>query len=340
MARSLMSHRLVSRIVAFGDPCGVELQQQRLDPAGRKWVRVRITHSSVGSTDVLARRGGYLLHPRPGFIPGYDFVGRLESTNEETKRLRLQEGDRVAGILPRMGAHASHVTVPASVLVAVPDELSSPTAATLPLDAVTADHALRLLAIPAQGSVLIQGVTGPVGMLLAEKAEHAGLRRFGTASARTRHLAESRGVRVFDYTDPEWMEQAWGAVGRFDGSVDHTGIRSLRRVVASTGRIVRLSYVAREGKERRDTLLGGARTILHGAGHPAERLCSIPILVATQRARYRTILAGQFELARTGRLTPPTVRLVPFAQLRDAHHLADHLTAGEKIVLQMGSDED
>jgi NADPH2:quinone reductase len=334
-----MSHRVVSRVVTFGDPRGIELQEQRLAAPGGTRVRVLVTHSSLGSTDVLARRGGYLLHPAPGFISGYDFVGRLETTNEQTKRFGLSEGDRVAGILPRMGAHASHITVPASVLVAVPGGLDSAVAATLPLDAVTAEHAMRLLKVPEQGSVLIQGVTGPVGMLLAEKAAHAGLQRFGTASVRTRHLAEAQGVHVFDYTDPGWIEEALAVSGGFDGCIDHTGSSSLQKVVSANGRIVRLSYVARPGRERRDTLRGGARTMLHAFGHPAEQLCSIPLLVATQRGRYRTILTEQLELARAGKLTPPTVQLVPFAQMRDAHQLADRLTAGEKIVLQMAADD-
>jgi NADPH:quinone reductase len=199
---------------------------------------------------------------------------------------------------------------------------------------------MRLLNAPDHGSVLIQGVTGAVGMILAEKAAHAGLLRYGTASAQTRHLAESRGVHVFDYADPDWMNQASAQVGGFDGCIDHTGSPSLRRVVAAAGRIVRVSFVAHAGREKRDTILGGARTIMHTVSSPAERLCSIPILVATQRQRYRTILGRQLELARAGMLTPPAVKLVPFAQQSHAHQLADRPTAGEKLVLHIGSDDD
>ena len=54
-------------VVAFGGPEVVELRTTEDRPPSRDRVRVRVTHASLGSTDALARRGGYLLQPRPGF---------------------------------------------------------------------------------------------------------------------------------------------------------------------------------------------------------------------------------------------------------------------------------
>lgn len=336
----MMSDRTVARVVAFGDAAAVELQDQPMRSPGRGRVRVRVTYASLGSTDVLARRGGYLLQPRPGFVPGYDFIGRLETTNDETARLGLSAGDRVAGILPRMGTHASHLTLSPSTLVVVPDGLPSAEAATLPLDTVTAEHAMRLLDLPKQATVLIQGVTGAVGTILAQKARRAGLRCYGTTSARTRHLAETQGVRVLDYSDRHWMDEAREMVGGFDGVIDHTGAPHLRQLGAREGRIVRLSFVGHPGREKRDTFVGTARTLLRSASRPSERLCSIPILVATQRDRYRTILTEQLALAAAGDITPPRAELVPLKKINDAHRLAERPEPGRKIVLQIGPDND
>ena len=122
---------------------------------------MHVTHTAVGVTDALAAHGDYLLHPRSGFVPGYDFVGTVEQLPAHAPA-ELRVGDRVAGILPHMGAHASHLTVSPSLLVRIPDTLDSSVAATVPLDALTAYFALDALA-PGSRKVLVQGAGGAVG---------------------------------------------------------------------------------------------------------------------------------------------------------------------------------
>jgi hypothetical protein len=117
-SRTLPETRRVARVVSFRDDRGLLTEA----PLGAFGCRVRVTHASVGSTDVMARRGDYLLHPSPGFVSGYDFVGVLETVNPAARRRGLEHGQRVAGILPRMGAHASSLDVPASLLVPVPEK--------------------------------------------------------------------------------------------------------------------------------------------------------------------------------------------------------------------------
>jgi NADPH2:quinone reductase len=63
-----------ARIARFGRPEVLKLEEFAPRKGTRRKVRVRVTHTSVGSTDAAARSGDYLLQPRPGFIPGYDFV--------------------------------------------------------------------------------------------------------------------------------------------------------------------------------------------------------------------------------------------------------------------------
>src|SRR5690554_6946084 len=159
-------------------------------------VLVRVSHASFGATDLLALRGDYLLHPFGSVVPGYDFVGVVERL-PASARTWLVPGQRVCGILPRMGAHASHLEVDPSLLVPVPEGLSSETAAALPLDAVTAHFALEGL-LSASGSVLIQGAGGAVGRLAVQLARRRGLTVYGTASAASRGIAERLGATVFD----------------------------------------------------------------------------------------------------------------------------------------------
>src|SRR6185312_11967497 len=69
--------RLVARVSRFGDPTAMVLAREPLRPPRGNDVIVRVTHASLGATDLLARRGGYVLQPAPGFVTGYDFVGEL-----------------------------------------------------------------------------------------------------------------------------------------------------------------------------------------------------------------------------------------------------------------------
>ncbi|RWZ52736.1 hypothetical protein ELQ90_01975 [Labedella phragmitis] len=45
--------------------------------------------------------GGYLLHPFPGFVTGYDIVGVVEEASVLAPAIR--PGTRVVALLPRMG---------------------------------------------------------------------------------------------------------------------------------------------------------------------------------------------------------------------------------------------
>ncbi|MFT4029426.1 MAG: hypothetical protein QM675_06080 [Protaetiibacter sp.] len=102
-------------------------------------------------------------------------------------------GQRVAGIMPRMGAHATTIGVAASLLVPVPETLDSAVAATLPLDVVTARHALELLG-PDARTVFVQGVSGAVGLLAAQLAKLDGLDVIGTASKASPPVARRIGA--------------------------------------------------------------------------------------------------------------------------------------------------
>lgn len=327
-------YRTVARVTRFGDAAVVRLHREALPASHRSRVRVRVTHASLGATDVLARRGGYLLQPLPGFAPGYDFVGVLETVDAAATRRGLTAGTRVAGVLPRMGAHATHVWVPSRHLVAVPDGLDSATAAALPLDVVTARRALDLLRLPDRSPVLVQGVTGAVGSLVAHHAVRAGHEVYGTASAATAHLAEARGVRALDYRDPAWPDRV-RASGGVAGCVDHTGARDLRRLVTPGGRIVRIAFTGRAGSERRDTALGSVGAVLHRAGRPAERVCSVPGFVARAPGATRRLLAAELDLAVTGELPLPSPTVLPFAEVGAAHRAAERTVPGEKIVLDL-----
>lgn len=332
---SASAQRSAARVVRFGDSSAVAIAHESQHPPRGNEVAVRVTHASLTSTDVLARRGEYVLQPWPGFVSGYDFVGVLESESAVSVALGLRTGSRVAGVLPRMGTHATRLVLSPTFLVAVPDALSSEGAATLPLNAVTAAVALRY-AGPAR-SILVEGVSGAVGSLVAQLALRDGRVVVGTGSALPPTLA-AHGLEVplADYRDPDRparaRELAGGAVG---AAIDHSGSRRVRDAVDQNGVVVHTAFAGRAGHEREDAVRGTASAVLHRLGHPREVVCAVPFWVLRKRAAYRRLLAGLLDDVADGRLRPFEPQVVPFDSVWEAHRLAEQRPAGRTIVLSM-----
>src|SRR3954467_3975105 len=100
---------LRARVSRFGGPEVLEIDEVTSARPGRKKVRGRGTPASGGSTDVMARSGDYLVQPRPGFVPGYDFVGVLETVDAAAERRVVRPGIRVTGCLARMGSYTTEL---------------------------------------------------------------------------------------------------------------------------------------------------------------------------------------------------------------------------------------
>ena len=297
---------------------------------------------------MLARRGHYLLQPRAGFVPGYDFVGTVETATSGTYTFEV--GQRVAGILPRMGSHTSLIAVHPSLLVTVPDGLDSAVAATIPLDGVTARLALEALRSPrepaeisrlgaAEGptrrTILVQGAGGSLGAWSTQLAQSEGHLVFGTASNRSRAIAEDYGVRVFDYTDPAWVSEVAAQTGGVHGVIDHTGNRTLARMVRPGGVIVRTAFEGAHTHPRIATASGFARASARRYARPGERVISTPITVALRRGAYRRHLREMLELVDTGILRAPAPTLVAFDDYPTACTEAERAVPGTKVVLAM-----
>ncbi|WP_348790045.1 zinc-binding dehydrogenase [Leifsonia sp. NPDC080035] len=314
------------RVVRFGDPSGVVLARERVRAPRGNDVVVAVTHASLGATDVLARRGGYVFQPVPGFVTGYDFVGVLESESAVSVALGLRAGMRVAGVLPRMGSHTTLLVVSPTLLVAVPDGLDPASAAVAPLDAVTAALALQL-AGPAP-RILIQGVSGPVGSIAAQLAERAGRTVVGTASSPV------DGVATIDYRDPDWPARAVEAAGGpFGAAIDHTGSPRVAETLSPDGTLVHTAFAGRRGHERGDSLRGSARAAV--ARHPRERVCSVPFFVLRHRPAYRRMLSGLLADVAEGRLRSARPQTFALDEVWDAHRAAEGAEPGRKVVLEL-----
>jgi NADPH:quinone reductase len=185
--------RTMKRVVVdrFGGPEALRVVEDDDPRPGPGKVCVRVLASGVSFTDALIRAGTYLGGPKPPFTPGYELVGVVEELGPGCSRLR--EGDRV-GALTVWGANAERVCVPEKYAVEVPEDLDPAEVVSLVFPYMTAYQMLHRAARVKRGeTVLVHGAAGRVGTAVLELGALAGLRLYGTASARDRGGAARRG---------------------------------------------------------------------------------------------------------------------------------------------------
>jgi NADPH:quinone reductase len=178
----------VAEVPAFGGPEVLQLAE-RPDPTPAPGeVVVRIGAANVNPTDLATRAG---VHSPPGlalpYVPGWDLAGTVD-------------GERVVGMIPfgriggRVGAYAEAAAVDPEWLAPLPDGVDDVTAATLPLNALTARQGLDLIAAPAGATILVTGATGAVGGFATQLAVRDGLRVVALASTRDEDWVASLGA--------------------------------------------------------------------------------------------------------------------------------------------------
>src|SRR5438045_1609046 len=205
-------------------------------------VLVKVLAAGVSFTDAQLRAGTYLPGaPKPPFTPGYELVGVVEALGPGCSRPRV--GDRI-GALTVWGADADRVCVPESGAVQVPEDLDPGEVLSLVFTYMTAYQVLHRTARAKRGeTVLVHGAAGRVGTAALELGALAGLRLYGTASARDRAAVERLGAVAIDYRNEDFLARVRELTGGdgVDVVVDSLGgpisLRSFR-ALRPGGRLV------------------------------------------------------------------------------------------------------
>jgi NADPH:quinone reductase len=144
-------------------------------------VVVRVRAANVNPSDLGARQGaGRGSPPDPPFVLGWDVAGQVTGVAEGVED--FQPGDRVVGMVHwydaggSVGGYAESVAFDADWLVPLPDGLDYETAATIPLNALTARQGLELLDPLEESDLLVTGASGAVGSFAVQLAAEAGHR--------------------------------------------------------------------------------------------------------------------------------------------------------------------
>jgi NADPH:quinone reductase len=177
----------VAEVSEFGGPEALHLGE-RPDPApAPDEVVVRIRAANVNPTDLATRAG---VHSPPGlelpYVPGWDLAGEVTAIGGSVSG--FAPGDRVVGMIPfgriggRVGSYAQAAAVDPDWLARLPGDVDDPTAATLPLNALTARQALDLIAAQPGSTLLVTGASGAVGGFATQLAARDGVRVLAQAS--------------------------------------------------------------------------------------------------------------------------------------------------------------
>lgn len=182
-----MSSIRVCEVTAFGGPEVLRIAERPRPAAGRGEVVVRIEATAVNPTDVAARTGAHrrrMPDLQPPFVLGWDVAGMIDDPGDA----EFEPDAPVLGMIPwvqtggRVGAYAQAAALDSAWLVPRPAELEPVTAATVPLNALTARQALDLIAAPPGSTVLITGASGAVGGFATQLAARDGLRVLAVCS--------------------------------------------------------------------------------------------------------------------------------------------------------------
>jgi NADPH:quinone reductase-like Zn-dependent oxidoreductase len=197
--------------------------------------------------------------PKTPCVVGYEVAGTILEFGEGVAG--LSHGQRVfAGT--QFGGYASQVSVPASDVLALPDELSFEQGAAIPVNYATAWAGLVGYGNLQPGErVLVHSAGGGVGIAATQIAKRIGAEVVGTASPGKHERIRELGVdQAIDYTRSGWERGA----GRFDVILDAIGGKSFRTgysLLAPGGRLVAFGASALVAGQRRN-LVTALRTVI------------------------------------------------------------------------------
>ncbi|MFJ9540641.1 NADP-dependent oxidoreductase [Streptomyces sp. NPDC101225] len=199
-------------VKTFGGPESVEIVETEVPEPGARQVRIRVAAAALNPVDAGVR-GGFFGGAGKQIGFGWDVAGTVDATGVATA---WSVGDEVVALDPGMvrplGTHAEYVVVDTDAVAKAPATVDAVHAATLPLNALTAEQALDLLALAEGQSLLVTGAAGAVGGFAIQLAVARGLSVTALAREGDEELVRSLGASRFASGTAE--------AGAFDGVLD------------------------------------------------------------------------------------------------------------------------
>lgn len=194
------------RIFKTGGPEVMEYIDVEVGEPGPGEARVRQAACGLNYIDVYFRTGMY-----PQSLPaglGVEGAGVVEAIGAGVSHVK--PGDRVAYAARPPGAYAELRTMPAAVLVTLPDSIGFETAAAMMLQGLTVQYLFRRT-FPLRGgeTILFHAAAGGVGLIACQWAKALGVTMIGTVGSDEKGaLAQAHGcTHVINYNKENFVER-------------------------------------------------------------------------------------------------------------------------------------
>jgi NADPH2:quinone reductase len=221
------------RFSKTGGPEVLEYVDVEVGAPGPGEARVRHHAIGVNFIDVYFRTG---LYPQP--LPsglGQEGAGVVEAVGEGVTHVKA--GDRVAYAGRPNGSYSEVRTMPADILLRLPDEIGFETAAAMMLQGLTVQYLLnQTYKLKAGDTILFHAAAGGVGLIACQWARALGVNLIGTVGSNEKaELAKAHGAahvinyntedivqRVMEITNGEKVPVVYDSVGKdtFTRSLD------------------------------------------------------------------------------------------------------------------------
>ena len=203
---------------------------------------IKVAAAGVNFADILARKGLYPDGPKLPAVVGYEVAGevlqvgksaagkvrRKTSKSGDPERSArtdgsgesgpdsggrgssastpFKPGDRVVAYT-RFNGYSEIVTVSFEQVLPIPDNVSFPMAAAIPVNYLTAWQLAMMGGLSRGETLLIHNAGGGVGLAALDIARHIGARTIGTASPGKHDRLKERGLDVaIDYRRGDWVK--------------------------------------------------------------------------------------------------------------------------------------
>ena len=337
--------------MAYQDHGGIDVLQLQTDypkPVPRdNQVLVKVKASALNPVDFKLRRNPVpsFLIPKPKIV-GFDVAGEIVQVGKDVKN--FQVGDRVAAMMPllgsKWGALAEYAAVDESFLGKLGDDSSIdyPSAASLPLAALTAMQNLKKLDNPQGKKILIQAGAGGVGTLAIQYAKKAlGMYVACTASAaKADFLKDHLGADlVVDYRAQNFED----VIQDYDAVLDSMSFlyeaRTLgagSKVLKSDGHYLNIlssDWSFHDGKEDAIGLLSATNYLKSMVGRLFFGAKVLPKYDLTYVRPNGKDLQEVLDLVRDGTIRPVVDKIYPLAEAKEAMKYLETGRATGKVVL-------
>ncbi|GEJ58100.1 synaptic vesicle VAT-1 family membrane protein [Anaeromyxobacter diazotrophicus] len=316
------------------------------DPAPRAGeVRVRVRAAGLNFADIMARLGLYPDAPKLPAVVGYEAAGVVDALGPGVTAPAV--GTRVLA-MTRFGGQAELVCVPAAQAVPMPEGMSFEEGAALPVNYLTAYHALfRVAALRPREKVLVHMAAGGVGLAALQLCRTVeGVETFGTASAGKHAALRQQGCdHPIDYRSQDYEAEVRRLTGGrgVDIVLDPLGGKDWKkgyRLLRPAGRLVAYGFANLASGEKRDYLRLAQEMVQLPVYTPIGLMNDNRAVAGVNMghlwgelellAEEMTALVGLYQ---RGAIRPHVDATFPFARAAEAHrHIQSRRNVG-KVVL-------